>query len=534
MAGPAAAPAPAAPGAGRDGGALIAIEQLSKTFPGQRALDGVSFAIERGEIHALVGENGSGKSTLIKVLAGFHDPDPGARITVAGEELKPSSPADVRRLGLRFVHQDLGLVAELSAAENVGLASGFAKRAAKVDWREQARRAEALLSRIGVEVDVEKPVADLRAVERSAIAIARALDELHGEIRLLVLDEPTAALPPAEVDALFRVLHEVREQGVSILYVSHRLEEILGLADQVTVLRDGRCKGTFPIEGMDRARLAELIVGEEVEADAAERPPSCATDERALTVRGMRGVVLDGVGFELRRGEVLGIAGLSGSGREELAAVLTGAAPGQIELVDRSGRSWHGMTPKRAKQLGLALVLANRHPDAAIGQFTIRENISLAQLGEYVSGGRVRGGRERSAVDGWMRSLDIRPDDPDRLYSYLSGGNKQKVILAKWLNTGPDVFVMDDPTSGVDIGARHGIYGLVREQAAKGAAFVVCSSDLEDFVGVCDRVLALVGGRVAEELTGAEITENRLLQAIVRSADGPAAASPENRLGKDA
>jgi ribose transport system ATP-binding protein len=281
------------------------------------------------------------------------------------------------------------------------------------------------------------------------------------------------------------------------------------------VLRDGRCKGTFPIAGMDRARLAELIVGEEVEADAAQRPPSCATDERALTVRGMRGGVLDGVDFDLRRGEVLGIAGLSGSGREELAGVLTGATPGRIELVDGDGRTWSGMTPKRAKQLGLALVLANRHPDAAIGQFSIRENVSLAELPSYVRGGRVRGGQERGAVQRWIADLDIRPDDPDRLYSNLSGGNKQKVILAKWLNTSPRVFVMDDPTSGVDIGARHGIYGLVREQAATGAAFVVCSSDLEDFVGVCDRVLALVGGRVGAELSGAEITENRLLQAIV-------------------
>lgn len=510
---------------------LIAIEHLSKTFPGQRALEDVSTTIERAEIHALVGENGSGKSTLIKVLAGFYDPDPGARITVAGEELKASSPADVRRLGLRFVHQDLGLVGELSAAENVGLASGFATKGPKIAWGEQCHRAEQLLARIGVELDVEKPVADLRAVERSAVAIARALDELHGEIRLLVLDEPTAALPPAEVDALFRVLHEVVEQGVSILYVSHRLEEILGLAHRVTVLRDGLCKGTFPIDGMDRARLAELIVGEEVEADAVQRPPSCATADRAIAVRNLRGGVLAGVDFELRRGEVLGIAGLSGSGREELAAALTGASPAQIELTDGDGKVWNGMTPRRAKQLGLALVLANRHPSAAIGQFSIGENVSLAELSSYVRGGRLRRGQERAAVDGWVRDLDIRPDDPDRLYSYLSGGNKQKVILAKWLNTRPRVFVMDDPTSGVDIGARHGIYGLVREQARAGAGFVVCSSDLEDFVGVCDRVLALVGGRVAEELSGSEITESRLLQAIVRSAEDPA-ASPETRWGQ--
>jgi ribose transport system ATP-binding protein len=509
--------------------ALIRVEHLSKTFPGQRALSDVSMEIANREIHALVGENGSGKSTLIKVLAGFHDPDPGARITVAGEELAPRSPADVRRLGLRFVHQDLGLVAELSAAENVGLASGFATRAGRIARGEQRRRTRALLARIGVELDVERPVAGLRPVERSAIAIARALDEMHGEIRLLVLDEPTAALPPAETEALFRVLREVLERGVSILYVSHRLDEILGLAHRITVLRDGACLGTFPAEGMARGRLAELIVGEEVVESAGGRARTDARDPDdagiALRVRDARGGQLRGVDLDLRRGEVLGVAGLSGSGREELAGALTGATPAALTVVDGEGREWRDMTPKRAKELGLALVLANRHASAAIGQFSVRENVSLAQLPAFVRGGVVRGGRERDAIADWMRDLDIRPRDPDRLYAYLSGGNKQKVILAKWLITRPRVLVMDDPTSGVDIGARHQIYRLIREQADAGAAVVVCSSDLEDFVGACDRVIALVAGRVSEEVPGDDISESRLLEAIVRSPDGAAAIS---------
>ena len=335
------------------------------------------------------------------------------------------------------------------------------------------------------------------------------------------------------------VCNLIRTTGgeIRIFGHDHRVADarrLIGLAEQdinldrfvdveETLLYHGGYYGMGRAHAKRRAR--EMMEIFDLSAKAQTRVPklSGGMRRRLLIARALmhepRLLILDeptaGVDFELRRGEVLGIAGLSGSGREELAAALTGAQPASLTVFDRDGREWHGMTPKRAKQLGLALVLANRHPDAAIGQFSIRENVSLALLQSYVRGGRVRGAEERAAVDGWMESLDIRPHDPDKLYSYLSGGNKQKVILAKWLNTSPTVFVMDDPTSGVDIGARHGIYGLVREQAATGAAFVVCSSDLEDFVGVCDRVLALVGGRVASELSGAEISESRLLQAIV-------------------
>jgi ribose transport system ATP-binding protein len=504
---------------------LIQIEHLSKTFPGQRALKDVSFEIGKAEIHALVGENGSGKSTLIKVLSGFHDPDPGSVVMIDGEPLEVSSAADARRRGLRFVHQDLGLIGELTTIENVGLVSGFATQGAgKIAWSQQRRLTRELLGRINVEMDVDRPVSELKAVERSALAIARALDDTHGAISLLVLDEPSAALPPAECEALFAVCREVLAKGVSILYVSHRLDEILNLASRVTVLRDGAYQGTFASKGMNRARLAELIVGSAVEETAAQAPRPAPDAEPVLSVRGLRSDPLAGVDVDVYPGEVLGIAGLSGSGREALAAAICGGIPADMELTVE-GQVWSGqMNPVEAERLGLALVLPNRHPDAAIKEFSIGENMTLGRLPEFQRGMRVSKRREREAVMEWIRRLDVRPTDPTRLYGLLSGGNQQKVLLAKWFGIDPRVVFMDDPTSGVDIGARHAIYDVVREFAKTGCGFVVCSSDMEDFVGVCDRVVVLVEGRVAEELYGEAVTERELLRAI--SGTGERSAAP--------
>jgi ribose transport system ATP-binding protein len=503
---------------------LVQIEHLSKTFPGQRALKDVTFDIGKAEIHALVGENGSGKSTLIKVLSGFHDPDPGSTVMIDGEPLEVNSAEDARRRGLRFVHQDLGLIGELTATENVGLVSGFATHGpGKIAWSQQRRLTRELLGRINVEMDVDTPVAELKAVERSALAIARALDDTHGAISLLVLDEPSAALPPAECDALFAVCREVLAKGVSILYVSHRLDEILNLASRVTVLRDGAYQGTFASQGMNRARLAELIVGSAVEETAAQAPRPAPDADAVLSVRGLRSDPLVGVDFDVYPGEVLGIAGLSGSGREALAAAVCGAIPAAMDLTV-GGEHWSGeMDPVEAERLGLALVLPNRHPDAAIKEFSIGENMTLGRLPEFRRGMRVSKRKEREAVMEWVRRLDVRPTDPDRLYGLLSGGNQQKVLLAKWFGIDPRVIFMDDPTSGVDIGARHAIYDVVREYAKTGAGFVVCSSDMEDFVGVCDRVVVLVEGRVAEELYGEAVTERELLRAISGTGERSAA-----------
>jgi ribose transport system ATP-binding protein len=498
---------------------LVSIERLSKTFPGQRALADVSFDIGRREIHALVGENGSGKSTLIKILAGFHLPDPGGRVLVDGNPLHFGSAADARRRGLRFVHQDLGLIGELTAAENVGLVTGFATSASRIDRRAQRRLTERLLARIGVEVDVERPVRELRAVERSALAIARSFDDTSGEISLLVLDEPTSALPPAECEALFSVLRKVLQTGVSILYVSHRLDEVLSLASHVTVLRDGTCQGTISTASVDRGRLARLIVGEELDLTVAQAAPMARREQAVLEVRDLRCPPITGIGFDVHRGEVLGIAGLSGSGREILAGAVCGAIPAAVSLdVDGERADADPMTSPMARQLGLALILPNRHPDAAIANFTVGENITLGWVSEFARAGRIDRSRERAAAREWIQRLDIRPPDPDRLYGLLSGGNQQKVLMAKWFGLDPRVVFMEDPTSGVDIGARNAIYDLIRKYAQTGTGFVICSSDTEDLVSVCDRVLALVNGQVVEELHGSTISEGEVLRAISGSA----------------
>ncbi|HEX4016551.1 MAG TPA: sugar ABC transporter ATP-binding protein [Frankiaceae bacterium] len=513
---------------------LVEIEHLSKTFPGQRALTDVSLTIDRAEIHALVGENGSGKSTLIKVLSGFHLPDPGGRIVIDGEELPFGAPEASRRLGLRFVHQDLALIDQLSAADNVGIESGFRRgRGGRIQWQEQQEHARRIMTNIGVKVDVRRPVAELRPVDRSTIAIARALDDAQGAIRLLVLDEPTAALPPAEVDALFRVLRDVAASGVSILYVSHRLDEILGLASRVSVLRDGTFRGTQPAAGMQRQHLIRLIVGEDsttqvMASQQAAKTRASFTGSTGFAFEGIRTDRLAGVDLSVGQGEILGVAGLTGSGREEMAAALCGAIPAELMLTTPEGSVHSGMTPRKARQLGIALVLANRHPSAAIRQFTVRENVTLPVLKDYAHLGRINTANERDAVRKAIRSVDLRPPDPDRAYELLSGGNKQKTILAKWLNTSPKLLVLDDPTSGVDIGARHAIYDLVRERTAQGVSVVICSSDIEDLVGVCDRVVTFVAGNVSGALIGDQITEEALLDAILRAAGDtdPVAPAP--------
>jgi ribose transport system ATP-binding protein len=515
---------------------LLSAQAVSKSFGEQRALDRVDLVIGRGEVHALVGENGSGKSTLIKVLAGYYVPDQASRIQgsrikdsriqdsriqdsriqVAGQELAAGSPAESHRLGLRFVHQHLGLVEELNAPDNIGLVAGYPTgRSGRINVREQRRRARELLGRIGVTLDLAVPVGSLRPVERSSVAIARALDDRDGEIKLLVLDEPTAALPPTEVDALFRVVRDIAARGVSVLYVSHRLDEVLALADVVSVLRDGRHQGTFSARGLSREQIVEHILG----TKAPSRPPAEAVEAPelgapALVVRDLRTRYLGGLSLRVARGEIVGVAGLDGSGRDELAGALGGAIPARGAVTDARGQTIAKLTPRQARRHGIALVLPNWHQASAVREFDVRENVSLATLGQFARLGTVSRARERQAALDWLSAVDIRPNDPAKRYGLLSGGNQQKVIVARWLATQPDVLVLEDPTSGVDVGARQQIYQLLRAQAAKGVGILLCSSDSEDLVSVCDRVLCLVDGQVAAELAGAQLTEPALLAAI--------------------
>jgi ribose transport system ATP-binding protein len=501
----------------------VEILGLSKTFPGQLALADVDMSVLPAEIHALLGQNGSGKSTLIKVLAGIYTPDPGATIRVYGAVLPAGLPRESRRLGLQFVHQALGIIGELTAVENIALGFGYRRHGGRfIDWKAQRAKTERLLAKLSVEFDINCPVSVLRPVDRTAVAIARALDDDDGGGRVLVLDEPTAALPPHEVDLLFSLVRQARSSGTSVIYVSHRLHEIFELASRATVLRDGVSLGTVAVRDLDHASLAQMIIGEALKPAAVDkgiqRASAPASPEIALRVEDLVSLRLDGVSFSVRVGEVVGVAGLTGSGREELAGALVGERPAKLVLHNRAGQRLVDPTPRQAKAHGLVLVLPNRAAGAAAKDLTVAENIALPSLGRYRRFGFVRKSNAQRDTQRWIKELDIRPRDPDRAYSLMSGGNQQKVIFGKWLNTSPDVMIIDDPTSGVDIGARNAIYDLIRQQADQGMSFVVCSSDLDDLIAVCDRVLVLNRGRIADELQGSDIEESRLLMATLAEA----------------
>jgi ribose transport system ATP-binding protein len=505
---------------------------VSKSFPGQRALDEVSLEMRPGEIHGLLGENGSGKSTLIKVLSGYHAPDPGGRVLIHGEELQFGSAADSNRLGLRFVHQHLGIINQLTAVENVALASGYDVGIGRpINLRTQARRTQQLLDRLGVEVDLWRPLGECRAIDRTVVAIARALDGLDPERGTLVLDEPTAALPPDEVENLFTVVRELTRRGVTTIYVSHRLDEVFELVDRVSVLRDGRMQGTRDIASLDRASLVHLIVGSVPErylavGDVAAEPvpspsmpPSVSHTPPRLAVRGLRSRTLQSVDFEVDAGEVLGIAGLLGSGREELAAATVGAIAASVESISLDGEPHRPLDPVRARRAGIALVPGNRGAGSAVAAFDVRENITLANLEAVSVRGRIVRSKELGVARRWIDEFELRPRDPALRFSHLSGGNQQKAILARWFNIEPKVVLLDDPTGGVDVGAREAIYELIRAAARTGAAFVVCSSDHEDLVELCARVIVLRRGTVAEVLERHDITADRLLRATMGDLD---------------
>jgi ribose transport system ATP-binding protein len=515
--------------------ARVAISGLSKTFVAQRVLDNVELTVVGGEVHALLGENGSGKSTLIKILAGVYHPDAGASIRICGHPLAPGSPRDSNRLGLRFVHQNLGLIEGLTAIENVALGQGFLHSRGFIDWRAQREKTVRLLARLGVSFDVECQVRELRPVDRTAVAIARALDDDGVESQVLVLDEPTAALPPSEVGALFSLVERARSAGKSVIYVTHRLDEVFRLADRVTVLRDGVSQGTRLVRDLDTQALLRMILGDAADTMFDRKATTHSTALDRATTLSVQDFVTDrlgGIAFDVGAGEVIGFAGLTGSGREHVARGLVGDVPSHVRMVNGRGKVCVNPTPSKAKKFGLALVLPSTGQGAGIREFTLAENLTLPSLSRYTRFGLLRKRNELQEMARWISELYIRPADPHRAFALLSGGNQQKVVFSKWLSLAPDVLVLENPTNGVDVGARQAIYELIRHEAAKGRSFVVCSSDVDDLVAVCHRVFVLIDGMIRYELNAGEIDEPRLLAAMMGSSPRSAGAGPVLATGK--
>ena len=494
----------------------IEIESLSKSFGGVRVLHEVGFTVEPGEIHGLVGRNGSGKSTLIKILSGYHHPDPGGALRIGGADVSlPVPPGHSHRLGLSFVHQDLGLTPGMTIMENVRIDRFETSFGWRIRWRRERERVRKDLDRFGVEASPSRLIRDLSAVDRALVAIVRALtqfEDIDGGV--LVLDEPTAYLPFDGVGRLFEATREVARNGTAVIFVSHRLEEITTLTDRVSVLRDGHLAGTVATAETTEAQLIELIAGgklaESVRGVSATRP------ETVLRVGGLAGRVVRDLSFELHGGEVLGLTGLIGMGHEEVPYLLFGASPSSAGTLELDGTPVRlgKLTPRQAMRAGMALVPADRQRASGVATLSVRENVTLPMIDGTFLFSALNKRRESSQTRTLLEHYGVRPAAPARPLGTLSGGNQQKALLAKWFQRRPSVILLHEPTQGVDVGAREDIFREIRHIAEEfGTGILYVSSDYDDFTRICDRVLVFRYGTVVGELGGASLTQERIIES---------------------
>jgi ribose transport system ATP-binding protein len=501
----------------------VQITQLSKTFPGTRALNRVDLDIRSGEIHALIGGNGSGKSTLIKILCGIYQGDPGGTLRIDNFETNAdeSTPAIARLSGVHVVHQDLGVFLNMSVAENLALGSDYERTWLRgIDWRSLKRRAESLIRRFEINADTDTELRSLRPAVRTQVAIARALQgQADSSSGLLILDEPTASLPAHEVEMLLTQLKRYAAHGQAILYVSHRLDEILAIADRVSALRDGELVGTYDASEISESFLIELIIGKQVERTTKTAWQSSQSDV-VFTARDLAVGPLRGVTFAVRKGEIVGVAGLLGAGRTELLRAIFGDLDVENGEMELGQVAYQPRSPSEAIRAGVAYVPENRGQDAVFMDQTIANNIAMPALGSYFKNGRIAQDRiNREATEDIDHFL-VKANDAYALLSTLSGGNQQKVVMARWLRLRPKLLLLDEPTQGVDVGARAEIYKLVRAATQTGAAAIVVASDFEELTAVCDRILVIRGGRIVAELRGDEMTPHRVAQLALRARGG--------------
>jgi ABC-type sugar transport system ATPase subunit len=480
---PDAPDAPDAPRQPGDGPPLLRMRDIAKQFPGVRALTGVDLSVHRGEVVALLGENGAGKSTLMNILAGVHaDYDGG--IEIDGEPVAIHSPKQAAHHGIAMIHQELNLVPELSLADNVFLGRELRTRRGTLDRRAMSRRTAELLAELGLALPPQRPVRDCRIAERQLVEVAKAL---NGTLRVLVMDEPTSALAAAEVQRLFAVIRSLAARGVGVIYISHRLEELEEIADSVTVLRDGAHVGSRDVAAVARNELLALMVGRPLGFTPGPGP-------------GRSGTALHALDFTVHAGEIVGLAGLMGAGRSEVLEALYGAkgpVSGRIEL---DGRRYEPRSPRRAIRRGIALVAEDRKAQSLILGNTVRFNTTLAALERFLRPWRtVKRRAEKAAAAEQNRALGTRTPSVETVVGTLSGGNQQKVVLAKCLLTNPTLLLVDEPTRGIDVGAKAEIHALLDRLAGAGAAVLAVSSELPELLGICDRVLVLCEGRLTGE-----------------------------------
>jgi ABC-type sugar transport system ATPase subunit len=502
---------------------LLKLENISKSFPGVRALDQVRFDVQAGEVHALLGENGAGKSTLIKIVSGVYQPDSGT-ITVDGGSVRFTSPTDAQHAGIATIYQELLLFPELSVAENIFAGHPPRGRFNSIDWSAMRHRAAEILASLDIyDLDVSRTVGSLSVGNRQRVEIARALSQ---NARILIMDEPTAALTEADVAHLFRIVRLLRERGVGIIYISHRLEEIFQLADRVTVLRDGEYVATKAVADTDQNDLIGMMVGRTI--DNLFPKLEANIGEPVLEARHLRRRPLTrDISLQLRAGEIVGLAGLVGAGRSELAQVIFGITPAESGEILLDGQPVVIRNPGQAKNLGIAYVPEDRGTQGLIRPMKLRENISLAVLKQMVRGWFIdRGAETRLAADS-IEQFNIRAHSSEQVVNKLSGGNQQKVVLSKWLASKPRVLIMDEPTRGIDVGAKAEIHRLMSQLAQQGLAILMISSELPEVMGMSDRILVMREGRIVAEFQRGAANQEDIAAAMMSAAadDQPMAAN---------
>ncbi|MAU22138.1 MAG: D-xylose ABC transporter ATP-binding protein [Martelella sp.] len=497
------AEASAAAGQAGDRRSVLLARGVTKSFPGVLALDNVDFDVRAGEVTALLGENGAGKSTLIKLMAGFYTPDRG-EITVDGVALQ-ADPAAAHRIGVATIHQDAHLVPAVSVAENIMLGR-WPGRYGWLSKQQQKQKARAAVARVAPHLNIATPAGRLSPADQQLVEIARAISE---DSKVLVMDEPTTSLSPPEIERLFRVVDDLRAHGLGIVFVSHWLEEVFAIADRVTVLRDGRLVGTRPIDQLDHEKVIHMMVGREVRK--TEHKPRPIGDVVLKVSNLKREGVLDDISFDVRAGEIVGMSGLVGAGRSELAACIFGIDPYDEGSVEVSGRRVRPNKPKAAIDAGIGLVPEDRRRQALVGLMSVRNNMTLGMFDRISRNGFLSNALEEEIVGREMRGLAVKAPSSKVRVSTLSGGNQQKVVLGRWLARQPKLLILDEPTKGIDVGAKSEISELVLRLAESGMAILLISSELPEILSLSDRVLVMRSGRISASLTRAEISSETIM-----------------------
>lgn len=482
----------------------LIMNNINKTYPGVVALDHVSLTIHEGEIHALVGENGAGKSTLIKILAGVIRPDPGGEFEIDGDAMDFHNAAEANKQGISVNYQDLSLFPNLTVAENITIGQ-TSTHSFRVNWKEMRRKAKEALDRLGLSMELDIPLEKLSIAKQQLVSIARAI---AFEAKLIVLDEPTSSLSSGEVEVLFRIIRELRERGISILFVSHKLDELFAVADRFTVLRDGQFVGCYDRDDLDEKKLIRLMVGRNVEYERQVEEP-LATAQTVLEVRNLtKKGHYKNINFLINAGEIVCITGLVGAGRTELAQTLFGILSPDTGDIVLNGSKIHVKSTADAVRQGIAYIPESRQTQGLILSQSVTRNITLAVLKQLTNPYRlIQKRQEQDMADIYLSKLDIRPRLPRMVVNQLSGGNQQKVVIAKWLATKPQLLIIDEPTNGIDIGAKAEIHRLLRELSSAGMAILMISSELPEVLASCHRILVMRRGRLVGEFNGNDATQ---------------------------